>query len=1341
MNKFFKTLTFPVKLVLIGLIPLLFLLYFAGQILYERNQRIKTVNEVIGKINISMSTMELAQAMHLERRLSFSYLIGKSTLPELVAQFSKTDDSLRELEKTSGSGYDDYLKYSLLDQVKAFRKKIIVKAVSADAALNFYSTALFRIHAGSSVSVGSLPFLQSVSKDLQGQQIMAQVLNHFGGLRAQIYFTSIKPTTTEQDFNSIQRDYDLTLSYWNEFLVKSSPESVKAFTALTQSPESLYMNQVLPLVTTEHRYPDRFNPEEWWKNSENIADKLRRIENNLILQTRQKIVNIQQEEATGLMWNIVVLALIILLVIVLISFSIRNIASLLNEIRDGAEKISRGDLNFRLQVHTDDAIGGLTKSIKAIKANTAALAQAADSIGKGDFSVAITPRSSEDILGNAIVKMKDDLQEFSRESAEKIWVQTGLSMINDSVRGDRSLNELSFSVMNCLVPYLEAQVGALYNNSTNQRLLFTAGYAIGAAENVPQEITIGETLIGQAARQMKAIYLDSIPEDFVKISTAIGEAAPRYIAVVPLIHNDVVEGVMEIGSFTPFSEAARKLVDQATVNIAIALQAAKSRERLQELFEETQAQSEELQAQHGEMENINSQLEAQTQSLQASEEELRVQQEELQQANQELEERSRLLEEKNQLIVDRNLEIQRKAEELELSSKYKSEFLANMSHELRTPLNSILLLSRLLSENNDSNLNADQVESAKVIQSSGKGLLVLIDEILDLSKIEAGKMDLDYSHVSIDDIARNMRSLFSPIAKDKNLELLIETDPLLQKQIFTDQLRVEQILKNLISNALKFTSKGSVKLSITQHPENEKLLAFKVTDTGLGISEDKQALVFEAFQQADGSTKRKFGGTGLGLSISRELARLLGGDIHLKSTLDKGSEFTAIIPKAKSESTNAPLELKPAVEAPSRTEAPKAAVPVRYHSSVIPADIPDDRNEITTEDQVVLIVEDDTNFAKSLLDFTRKSGYKGIISVRGDLATEMALEYKPVAILLDIQLPVKDGWEVMEELKSNPKLRHIPVHIMSSMHAKKESLTKGAVDFINKPFAIEQMQQVFQKLQSALTSGPKKVLIVEENPQHAKALAYFLETFSINAEIKGSINEGVSALQGAEANCVILDMGIPDKNAYETLDTIKKNPGLENLPIIIFTGKNLSKGEENRIKQYADSIVVKTAHSYQRILDEVALFLHLIEEKKSTPTNTKGNLGALTDVLREKTVLIADDDVRNIFSLTRSLEQHQMKVVSAMDGKEALKQLEEHPEIDAVLMDMMMPEMDGYESIARIRKQYKYKSLPILAVTAKAMLGDREKCIQAGASDYISKPVDIDQLVSLLRVWLYDKTA
>lgn len=963
----------------------------------------------------------------------------------------------------------------------------------------------------------------------------------------------------------------------------------------------------------------------------------------------------------------------------------------INVIQNIAKKISEGDYAVRINDHEKDALG--------------------------DLSVALN--SMAESLAFSFGKLSDNE-----------WLQRGVASLNEKMVGEKDLHVLTSQIIEFTTAYTGSHVGALYLRQKDM-LVLHGGYAL--LDNTRKEIPVGQGIVGQALLAEHEILIEDVDPDYVTVSYATGNIRPRAVIAFPIFNEREAIGVLELAAIKLYTERDQVFIKTVTQNIGSAISSAMNHKKLQELLEETQAQSVELQAQHSELESMNAELEAHTQKLQTSEEELRVQQEELQQSNFELEER-------NRIINERNLEIIKKAEELEQSTRYKSEFMANMSHELRTPLNSILLLSRYLSENSEHNLNEDQMESAKVIFNSGNGLLDLIDELLDLSKIEAGKMEIEYSDISLPQLLHDMKSLFQPIAKEKNIALRVEHNPDFTTTLESDKMKLEQILKNLLSNALKFTADGHVALTVTPDEKGD-YMKFVVEDTGVGIPKDKLGVVFEAFTQADGSTKRKYGGTGLGLSISRQLARLLGGEISITSQPGKGSVFTLIIPMSKQEA----IEKKSLfAEQTTIEELPQEPVSqgqhnkARYVTEVIPEEIEDDREHIKPGDKVILIIEDDTAFAKALLVFTRKQNYKCIIAVRGDLGVKMAHQYKPLAILLDIQLPVMDGWEVMEELKSDSQTRHIPVHVMSSLEVKRESRMHGAVDFINKPVAIEQMKLIFEKLETALSKSPKRVLIVEENTKHAKALSHFLEDYNVSASVQHTIAESITTLKNEEVDCVILDMGIPDKTAYDTLEAVKATPGMEDLPIIIFTGKNISHAEESRIRQYADSIVVKTAHSYQRILDEVGLFLHLVEENKARPI--KENItGRALDILNGKTILVADDDVRNIFSLTKSLEQHHVKVITATDGAEALMQLTEHPETDIVLMDMMMPQMDGYESTAKIRQHPKFKHIPVIAVTAKAMLGDREKCIAAGASDYISKPVDIDQLISLLRVWLYDK--
>jgi signal transduction histidine kinase/CheY-like chemotaxis protein len=1323
---------------LMAIVPLALLVYFVIQIYNEKTEKIGVLDNYLNRIELSASISNVIDQLQTERRYSFGYVINREWKTEMLLQRAKTDSAVQSLGKTEQA--DSIETYTFLDSLRVVRIGIDNLALNPMQVTSFYTNALFRLNTLNIVSAGNITYLQRVYGDLQAQKLLSEMITYLGLARANIYYGLYSQAPSSETAEGLRSVYDIYKSYEKEFRLKGSLSAIQAFEKMNVStdyrPTILYIENFL----RTGQFDSTYTTERWWTVSANGVDELKKIQRSALAKAQEGVSEAYKKEKSARDKSLLFLILSLVLVIGLITYTIAIITKTLNELNRAAEQIATGATGLQIKAESNDAIGNLAQSIIRIDQNNKALTNAAAAIGSGNFEVEVAPRSDEDILGNAVLQMKNNLQTFSIQNQEKDWVQTGIAQLNDLIIGEKNLNDLAAKVARFITSYTNSQVGAFYFSPDQKTLHLLSSIALDT-EKIKKEIQFGETIAGQAALEGKEIFLHNVSGVELLVDYSGGTLKPGAIIAFPVYYEKLLKAVIEIGSFDDYPPVVHRFLKDAGYNIGMAIHSARDHERLRELFEQVQSQAEELKAQHSELENINAELEAQTEKLQASEEELKVQQEELMQANQELEERSRLLEERNQLIVERNIEIQQKAEELAISTKYKSEFLANMSHELRTPLNSVLLLSRLLSENNENNLTKEQVEYAQVIQSSGQGLLSLIDEILDLSKIEAGKMELEYQQVLLQEIVTDMKALFSPMAKEKKIDFIVNVEGQLPSQIETDKMRLEQVLKNLLSNSLKFTAQGSVQLNIARLKDIHSFISFSVKDTGIGIPADKQALIFEAFQQADGSTRRKYGGTGLGLSISRELTKLLGGEIKVSSEAGKGSEFTIYIPISKSVASQKHVETE---EQSVKVEAKPVAEPSTkgHRIDKIPKALPDDRKEVHTNDKTILIIEDDTAFAKALLDFTHQKGYKGLVAVRGDEGIELAKQFKPVGILLDIQLPVKDGWEVMEELKSDPATRHIPVHIMSSIEAKKESRLKGAVDFINKPVAFEQMQEVFKKIEQVLAKDSKKVLIVEENPKHAKALAYFLETFNVTTEISNTVDKGVHALNKNEVDCVILDMGIPDQHAYETLEQVKKQPGLEDLPIIIFTGKSLSKTEEMRIKQYADSIVVKTAQSYQRILDEVSLFLHLMEENRQGEKQVSKyrRLGALNEVLAGKKILVTDDDVRNIFSLTKALEIHNMNVITAVDGKEALKQLEENPDTSVVLMDIMMPEMDGYEAMQKIRQKREFKNLPIIAVTAKAMSGDREKCIQAGASDYISKPVDIDQLLSLLRVWLYDKS-
>lgn len=1325
MNKVLRQIPLQVKLFLIGLIPVFFLVYFGFQIQREKKDKIEMVDKFVFQLQQSAKVISLIDQLQLERRFTFSYCLNKQRQTEMLLQRNRSDEAIREVDELEGIYLSGYKSFTFLDSLRLFRKNVDADLIDAEEATDYYTNVLTRLTSLTQVASGNSAVFDPLVKNLRAQRILSQMISALGNLRNDYYYSLYTRQEPKLVYRRIKSGYSMYRSLEQEYFTKGSDQSLLNYRQLLSNVDVERNFSVMRSFIISGNFENSVNAEEWWSISARAIDMIKGLQRSLLSDVIEQAHDLYDEEKASSTRNLILIISIIAFVLLIVLYTIKSISNSLNDLRNVSEKIALGISGHQFAREANDAIGSLSSSIQLIDQSNVALAKAANEIGKGNFGVAVDKRSDEDVLGLALIKMKNDLEKFTADNQQKLWLQEGLSRVNEILRGEKNVKEICSGVLSVLAEYIQLPVGAFYVTTSDTTLEFSAGFALSGFENVPKVVSLGETQIGQAAQNQSILRLNKIPSKYLKVNSGTLSAYPTDVIIVPLVFNGYTEGVIELASLDTFTDQQLSLISQISQPVATALQVAKNRSKLQELLEETQTQSEELQAQHSELENLNSELEIQTQKLQASEEELKVQQEELLQANTELEERSLLLQEKNS-------EIQARVKELALTTKYKSEFLANMSHELRTPLNSILLLSRLLSDNNQKHLDEEEVEYAKVIQSSGTGLLNLINEILDLSKIETGKMDLDFEDTAVVDLVNEMRSLFTEVAREKKNELKIEVANQTPSHIRTDKMRLGQIIKNLISNAIKFTSNGSVMLGISPCAYDKTFICFTVKDTGIGIPKEKHDLIFDAFQQADGSTKRKYGGTGLGLSISKQLAGLLGGKITLESEPNKGSIFTLSIP------ANGESESKSDTSPEQEQQQKVSEHSDQYVSSVIPEPLEDDRESYSQGDKSILIIEDDINFAKALMQFTRERGYKAISSVRGDEAIMLAKKYSPAGILLDIQLPVKSGWEVMDELKKDSATRHIPVHIMSSHQVKRQSLMKGAVDFIDKPVAADQMKVVFEKIEQVLSKNPKKVLIVEDNEKHAQALAYFLDSNKIQSEIKSSVEEGKEALKRKEIDCVILDMGIPDNNAHLLLEELKADSEFEKMPVIIFTGRNLSLSEEQKIRKYADAIVVKTAYSYQRMLDEVSLFLHVVEDKKGSESRSFRNLGTLDNVLNGKTVLITDDDVRNIFSLSKALEKLNIKVVTAINGKEALERLEENPGIDIVLLDMMMPEMDGYETAKRIRGNFKWKNLPVIAVTAKAMTGDREKCIKAGASDYISKPVDIDQLLSLLRVWLYN---
>jgi CheY-like chemotaxis protein/signal transduction histidine kinase len=908
-----------------------------------------------------------------------------------------------------------------------------------------------------------------------------------------------------------------------------------------------------------------------------------------------------------------------------------------------------------------------------------------------------------------------------------------------------------------------------------------------------------------------------VPDDYIQITSGLGEAPPRNIIVLPVLFEGEVKAVIELASFLPFSQIHQTFLDQLAESIGVVLNMIGASMRTEELLEqsqkltqELQSQSKELQSQQDELKRSNSELEAQAKTLRQSEELLKEQQEELQQVNEELEEKASLLAEQNQKVEQKNREVEaarlaleEKAEQLALSSKYKSEFVANMSHELRTPLNSLLILAKLLADNKDRNLSPKQVEFAQTIHSSGTDLLNLINDILDLSKVEAGKMEVNAMEVPIDDIRSFTKRTFDPVAHQKGISFTVDVQPDVPNAIYTDGQRLQQVIKNLLSNAFKFTETGGVTLTVRKAEKGKRfasrvldqadiVMAFAVTDTGIGIAKEKQQLIFEAFQQADGTTTRRFGGTGLGLSISREIARLLGGEIRVESTPGHGSTFTLFLParyvepegpKTPSDQSSSrrrdrgeawgndggdsgrlrsgmPPQLPSGGSAPSRALSTAEAggwersgggtaiapavedehydQPVARDTLPRPEGFEDDRDKIEDGDRVLLIIENEPSFAKILLDMAREKGFRGLCALDGEAGLRLAHAFEPDAITLDIDMPGMDGWAVLDRLKHHPQTRHIPVHIITGVSERQQGLKSGALAYLEKPVTKEALDDSFAKISNFIDSSVKRLLVVEDDERQRASMIELIQHEDVEITAVASAEDALRELSTGHFDCMVLDLGLKDMNGFELLETVKANPQMWELPIIIYTGKDLSQAEETKLRKFAETIIVKDVKSPERLLDETALFLHRVEAK--LPEQKRRMLERLHNadaIFSGKRVLIVDDDVRNIFSLTSMLEDHGMQVSFAENGKDAVSLLRQRQDFDLVLMDVMMPEMDGYETTRAIRQVPALKSLPIIALTAKAMKGDREKCIAAGASDYITKPVDTEQLLSLMRVWLY----
>ncbi|MGC1240804.1 MAG: response regulator [Chryseosolibacter sp.] len=1324
---------------MVSIIPSLGLIYFLYNSISDSLEKKRVNLQVYEDCEAVEKLSAMLHELQQERGFYLSFLASQTgqDRDNISDQIRVTDAALANLREHYTAHDRDAGIFSHLDSLEVLRKDID----TYPSKMNQLKSLL-------------LDEILGITRSSQNPEINNQLEAHYFLLSAKEYFARTKnilmpffigkgfQKTEFAHFAERKGQYDLSLE---RFSATASPELLSLYHRASAGEVVREVDTILDAVFQDPERVRMIPAGEWWDKTSAVINAQVETEKFSLLKIRQKAEDELFAINRYVFLNLLGGVLALVLIVVLVALTLRHILAAIAELKRAAQKLALGEVDFTVNVTSRDELGDLATSFNKMVDVKKLYAETAEKIGKGRYDTPVLVRTNSDILGLALTNMKNDLERLSRENEVRTWLLTGNGQLNDCMRGDKATPVLATEVITQLTEFLHAQIGALYIRE-NGHLKLTGRYAFHAPGK-DQTLSVGQGLVGQAAADGKQILLSQVPDDYIKISSSLGNTKPRNIIVYPFKYEGEVKGVAEIGSTKEFSALDLEFLELVSNNIGIAINASQSRARMKNLLEETQRQSEELEAQQEELRQFNEELLQKTHLLETSEEELKAQQEELQLSNEELVEKAALLEDQKQHLEFTKHQVEAKAHELALASQYKTEFLSNMSHELRTPLNSILILAQVLLENRNKTLSAKELKFATTIYNSGNDLLNLINEILDLSKIEAGKMELDLSPFTLGTLRQNITNAFEDLATTRKIKFSARCSKNLDDKVMvSDQQRIGQVLKNFLSNAFKFTPQGGkIELVIDLAPagtifrkKNMKVadtLSFSVTDTGVGIPHEKLNIIFEAFQQGDGSTKRQYGGTGLGLSISRELANLLGGEIHVTSEVGKGSTFTLYIPMEMkldgvlgSENILTIHPPVPSARLPELTEPFPLADASHY----------DDQHLITEGDRKILIMEDDVEFSRILLDFVHERNYKGIIAHQGNIGLSYARHYKPDAIILDMKLPGMDGSEVLRKLKSDPELRHIPVQIVSGYDQRKSGLELGAVDFIRKPISRESFWKALDKVEHFMSRKPKKLLIIEDDTQHNQAVKELIGNGDVKCYSAHSGTEAYEILSSNAFDCIIVDLGLPDMSGLNFLEKIRGNQNLNRIPVIVYTGKDLTREENAKLEQLANTVVLKTAFSHERLLDETTLFLHRVESKlPKEKQNIIRKLHKSDEILKNRKVLIVDDDDRNVYSLLAALESEGLSCHKASNGKQALNLINEERSFDLILMDVMMPEMDGFEAARAIRKIKGYEKIPIIALTAKAMKDDREKCLAAGMSDYISKPLNVGQLLSLMRVWLY----
>jgi signal transduction histidine kinase/DNA-binding response OmpR family regulator len=1103
----------------------------------------------------------------------------------------------------------------------------------------------------------------------------------------------------------------------------------------------------------------KMSPSDWWKQSTLVVKNIAILEKDNL----KFIVRYAANEKDAALRSVVILVSILLLFIALTFFLLYKLVSQLSGslflMSTTIRKISQGKIILNPTFSGNTEFLDISNSFSQLLEGMKEQVDLASKISSGQYGTQVNLRSPNDTLNKAMNLMSVELQRMEEDSIELNKVKESISQINKSILESTDLEEFGKNICHTLVEQTQGCQANFYifkDKKERNQLYKIGGYA--DHKNTPSVIKIGEGLVGEVAQSNRQNCLNNLPTNYSYLSSSLGESPYFNVLITPVSFRNEVIGVIEIGSLINFNDDHKELLKTISESIGSAIEVYVRNEELKVSVDEINRKNNILQVQEEELRQSNEELNKQSMLLQQSEEELRNQASELEQTNAYLEEKGRELENKNDEVVHKNEalliaqdELNIKAEEIAQASKYKSEFLANMSHELRTPLNSILILSDLLKENNLGNLTDPQIDNLSVINSSGKDLLNLITDILDISKIEAGKVEIYTEESIVERVYSDMDGLFRAQMEKKNIEFLTTISEDCPRKLHTDIGKLEQILKNFLSNALKFTPEnGKVSLRFSSGLENkaytsevlaqlkpDEILSIYIEDNGIGISDENKKKLFQTFQQADSSTSRKYGGTGLGLFISKELAILLGGEVKFTSELNNGSVFSVHVPATFVDHKTGTLEAMAVVDFSG--EAMKSDKKLASEAVLdLSENLKDDRNLVSVDDKTILIIEDDASFAEVLLQVAHDNGFKAIVAYQGETGYQYAKKYKPKAIILDMKLPGIDGWTVLKWLKEDKELIHIPVHVMSGMNREKLAKEMGAFDFLIKPITTDKLKSAFESIEDQINKVFKKVLILEDDV----SLNYSIKELIHNCDRNvicvqaHTFKEAENILRNDDIDCAIMDIGLPDSKNIANIAALRKISKNDQINIIVNTGQSLTDEEQLQLQNSADGVVIKTSNVTERLKDELLLFLDTVETSNKKVNKTVQNLLG-GEVLKDKTILIVDDDIRNIYALSSALTTKGATILTAFNGIEALEVLKNNATIDIVLMDIMMPEMDGFEATQKIRENPKWKNLPIIALTAKAMKGDREEILNAGASDYQSKPIDIQQLISLISIWVY----